>query len=153
MDVMSFTLESLTKLLKGLRRSERGAAAVEFALLIPIISAVLLGLVNYGLAMFDKMELTSATRAGAQLALLDTSDTTAIKQAVVDSTNLSLTIANVTTSQACECADGSAVTCGDPCGDGSANRYYFTVNSSYAHNLLLLGTSVTLNGSATVRTK
>jgi Flp pilus assembly protein TadG len=145
---------SVKSLLQAVARSRRGAAAVEFALMIPIISALMLGLVNYGLATFDKMELTSAARAGAQLALLDTTTSSSdIKQAVVDSTNLSLTTSDVTTSEACECADGSSVTCGATCGDGSTNRYYYTVSASYDHALLLLGTSITLNGSATVRTK
>jgi len=137
----------------GVVRSTRAAAAVEFAIFLPIISAFLLGIVNYGLATFDKMELTSAARAGAQWALLDSSDTTAIKQAVVDSTNLSLTTSDVTTSTACECADGSSVTCGATCGDGSSNRYYLTVTASVDHSLLLLGTSITLTSSATVRTQ
>jgi len=142
-------LNSVNKVL----RSKRAAAAVEFALFVPIISAFLLGIVNYGLAMFDKMELTSATRAGAQWALLDSTNTAAIKQAVVDSTNLSLTTADVTTTQACECADGSSVTCGATCGDGSSNRYYLTVSASVNHSLLMLGTSITLSSSATVRTQ
>lgn len=148
-----FWVDSIRRQVDRVLRSTRAAAAVEFAIFVPIISAFLLGIVNYGLATFDKMELTSAARAGAQWALLDSSSTTAIKQAVVDSTNLSLTTSNVTTSTACECADGSSVTCGATCGDGSANRYYLTVNASVDHSLLLLGTSITLTSSATVRTQ
>ncbi len=153
MNLRCFRFGSVRAAAGGAMRSKRGAAAVEFAIFIPIISAFLLGIINYGLAMFDKMELTSAARAGAQLALLDSSSTSVIKQAVVDSTNLGLTTSDVTTTEACECADGSTVTCGATCGDGSSNRYYFTVNASYGHTLLLLGTTITLNGSATVRTQ
>jgi len=149
----SLWIESVQRIVDDTLRSTRAAAAVEFAIFIPIISAFLLGIVNYGLATFDKMELTSAARAGAQWALLDSSSTTAIKQAVVDSTNLSLTTSDVTTSTACECADGSSVTCGATCGDGSSNRYYLTISASVDHSLLLLGTSITLTSSATVRTQ
>ncbi len=131
----------------------RAAAAVEFALIVPVIAACIIGVINYGLAMFEKMELEGAARAGAQLALASTSDTAAIKSAVVGSTNLSITTADVTTTEFCECADGSTVTCGNTCSDGSANRYYFTVTVSEDYALLLVPTTITLTASATVRTQ
>ncbi len=138
-----------------LASSQRGAAAVEFALLVTVITAALTGIVNYGLAMVNKMELTSATRAGAQLALLDASDTSAIKQAVVDSTNLPITTGNVTTTEFCACADGTSPNpvCGGTCNDSSTNDSNFmTMSVSYTHTLLLLGTTITITGSTTVRT-
>lgn len=134
-------------------RSERGAAAVEFALIIPVILAALTGIANYGLAMYNKMELVSAARAGAQQAILDRTDTTAIKNAVVDSTNLGITTANVTTVESCMCSDGSTTTCGVACVDGDPNHYYMTITANYTHTLLLLGTSINLSGSVKVRTE
>ena len=133
--------------------SRRGAAAVEFAILVPVILAALTGIVNFGLVMFDKMELVSAARAGAQLALIDRTDTTGIAQAVVASTNLSLTTSDVTTTEFCECADGTTVTCGTTCVDASSNRYFMTISASYNHTLLLLGTTMSLTGSTTIRTQ
>lgn len=133
--------------------SRRGAAAIEFALIAPVILVALTGIVNYGLAMFDKMQMQSAARSGAQLALLDAGDTAAIKQAVVDSTNLGITTSDVTTTQFCECANATIITCGNTCSDGSTNRYFMTVTATYNHTLLLLGTTVALTGSATVRTQ
>ncbi len=134
-------------------RTERGAAAVEFALIIPFILAALLGIANYGLAVYDKMELVGAARAGAQQAILDRTDTTAIKNAVVNSSNLGLTTANVTTTESCLCSDGTGITCGATCGDGDPNHYYMTITASYAHTLLLLGTTINLSGSVKVRTQ
>jgi Flp pilus assembly protein TadG len=135
-------------------QNERGAAAVEFALIIPVVVAALTGIANYGLAMYDKMELVSAARAGAQQAILDRTDTTAIKNAVVNSTNLGLTTANVTTSESCLCADGTAISaCGQTCLDNDPNHFYMTITVSYTHTLLLLGTSVNLTDSVKVRTQ
>ena len=131
-----------------LRQDRDGAAAVEFAILVPVIAAILTGVANYGLATFDKMELTSAARAGAQYALLDATDTAAIATAVVNSTNLSITASDVTTTQFCEDSAGAAATCGD----ASATRTYMTVSVTEDFTLLLLGTSISLTGSATVRT-
>lgn len=129
-----------------------GAAAVEFALLVPVVLAALTGIVNYGLAMYNKMELMGAVRAGAQVALIDYTNTTAIAQAVVDSTNAGISISDVTTTQFCECADGSTVTCGSTCADSSANRYFMTISATQNFTLLLLGTTVSLSASTTIRT-
>jgi len=142
------------KLTVRLWRSAAGVAALEFALIAPIIIALLAGLANYGLAMFDKMELVSAARAGAQLALIDSDVTTSeIQAAVVASTNLSISTSDVSVAQSCECADGTSVTCGATCGDGSSNRYFYTVTASEDFTLLILGTTITLSGSAVVRTQ
>ena len=105
-----------------LASSRRGAAAVEFALMATVIAAMLTGIANYGMAQFDKMELRSAARAGAQMALKNRTDTTAIKNAAANATNLSITTADVATSETCECADGTALSaCGDACNDGGSN--------------------------------
>jgi len=134
--------------------SERGAAAVEFALIIPAILAALLGIVNYGLAMYDKMELVGAARAGAQQAIFDRTDTTAIKTAVVNSTNLGITTADVTTTESYLCADGTVVALAtDTCVNSDPMQYYMTITANYTHTLLLLGTTMNLSGSVKVRTQ
>ncbi len=131
----------------------KAVAAVEFAIIMTFLSLVFIGLANYGLATFEKMELTSAARSGAQVALIDSSDSAAIKAAVVASTNSSISTSDVTTTEFCECADGSSITCGATCGDGSSNQYYFTVTATETYPLLLLPTTLVLTGSATVRTQ
>ena len=129
----------------------RGAAAVEFALLMPIFVIFLLGFADLGVAVFNKMELMSATRAGAQLALLDSTETTAIRQAVVDSSTTGLTLDDVTADQSCKCADGTDITCGDTCGDGSDNRIFMTIFASQDVTLNFISTTVNVDGSATIR--
>jgi Flp pilus assembly protein TadG len=130
-------------------RSTRAAAAVEFAILVPVIAALLTGIANYGLAMFDKIELIGAARADVQYALLDASDTTAIANSVVDAANLSITTSDVTTTEFCEDDAGDSATCGD----ADATRAYMTVSVSDDFTLLILGTTITLTGTATVRTE
>lgn len=130
-----------------LARCRRGVAAVEFGLLVPILLIIMLGIVNYGLVMFNKMELVSAARSGTQLALADYTDTTSIKDAVVNATSLSLDTSNVTTTQFCECS-GTSITCGD---STCPNEIYLTVTVSDDFDLLLVSTTLTLSGSSTVR--
>lgn len=47
-------------------RSERGAAAVEFALVVPFLAMLLLGLVTTGLTYSDHLAITNAVREGAR---------------------------------------------------------------------------------------
>ena len=51
------------------RIRERGSAAVEFALLLPILLLLLLALVQVGVIARDSLVLTQASRAGARFDL------------------------------------------------------------------------------------
>ncbi len=57
----------------GMRRGprERGAAAVEFALVLPLLLLLVLGGIDYGLYFSDSMALRDAARAGARSAALE----------------------------------------------------------------------------------
>ncbi|MDN5795024.1 MAG: pilus assembly protein [Intrasporangium sp.] len=52
------------------RGAERGAAAVEFALLLPLMFLVIAGIVDFGRAFFTQIELTNAAREGARAAVV-----------------------------------------------------------------------------------
>lgn len=57
------------------RRSEDGAVAAEFALLAPILILLLLGIVQFGLAMWRVSIVESAAREGARVASVGAPDT------------------------------------------------------------------------------
>lgn len=135
---------------KRLKQDIRGAAAVEFALIIPVLSIVLLGVIDYGMVALEKMEMMSATRAGAQLAIADYSDTDAIKDIVVASTNLSISTSDVTTTQFCECA-GVTTDCSDTCSGSVVKEYYMTVSATEQFTPLFISSDITVSGSTTVR--
>ena len=50
------------------RRGDRGASAVEFALVVPLLLTFLLGTVELGLFMKDYVSMSSSVRAGARSA-------------------------------------------------------------------------------------
>ena len=51
---------------RQLRRGERGASAVEFALIIPLLVMLLIGTVTAGLVYADHVSVTNAAREGAR---------------------------------------------------------------------------------------
>lgn len=52
------------------RRQDRGAAAVELAIVLPVLLLVLFGLIDFGRAFNANMALTQAAREGARVAAL-----------------------------------------------------------------------------------
>lgn len=51
---------------KKLLSSEHGAVIVEFALVLPLLAALLFGIVEFGLLFYNKQVLTNASREGAR---------------------------------------------------------------------------------------
>lgn len=49
---------------------QSGAAAVEFALLLPLLMAMLVGVIDVALALYDKAVLTQASREGARAGIV-----------------------------------------------------------------------------------
>ena len=87
-------------------RSERGAELIEFALVLPLLLFIIMGLIDFGF-LFQRFEVvTNAAREGARMAVLPgyaTADVTARVQNYVSSgglattsTNPSVAVTNVT---------------------------------------------------------
>lgn len=89
------------------RDGDRGAAVVEFALVLLPLIFVIFGIIDFGMAYNAKQTLNQAARVGARLASVGKADT-AVKAAVVDAADPTVKIAttDVTVSAAC----GTAVT-------------------------------------------
>lgn len=66
----------------GFAASQRGTAAVEFALVLPIVLAIVLALVQVGLLVRDRLLVESAVRSGARTAAVEPGDD-AIRAAVL----------------------------------------------------------------------
>ena len=64
-----------------MRTNERGSAAVEFALVLPILVLLALALVQVGLLVRDQLILVEAARAGARQAVV-TEDEAEIRAAI-----------------------------------------------------------------------
>lgn len=64
------------------RFSDRGAAAVEFAIVVPVLLIILLALVDFGRLFFVQVSIAAASREGARAASIGrtSADVTAIVQ-------------------------------------------------------------------------
>jgi len=51
-------------------RSERGASAVEFAIILPVLFLVIAGIVDFGRFFFTKIQVTNAAREGVRMAVV-----------------------------------------------------------------------------------
>jgi Flp pilus assembly protein TadG len=101
--------------MRALRHRRRaGTATVEFAIVAPVLLMIVLGLMDWGLALEQRLRLQTAVRAGAQFALTAPTDTAgitaAIRAAAPDLASLSANSSGVW----CECA-GTAMSCTGSC--------------------------------------
>ena len=72
-------------LFRRFRRSDRGVALVEFALVAPILFLLVLGIIEFGFLYSGYITLTGAAREGARIAVVG-GDEDAIRAAVVNHT-------------------------------------------------------------------
>ena len=151
------------------RRSESGNAAVEFALLAPLLGIVLVGLGDLGIAVNIATKLDSAARAGAVYAMYYPNDTNGVKLAAQGATNDgSLSLKSGTPALFCTCGSsaytggvGSAganpqVDCTTgTCTSPKVKNFYVTVGvtQTFTPTLTYAGFfgSLALTGTATVQ--
>jgi Flp pilus assembly protein TadG len=91
-----------------------GSAAVEFALIAPILLVLAVGLADYATLAGQTSALTAATRAGAEYARAKPTDTTGGANNAVTSFMAFAPAATATSTTFCTCTDGTTVSCPQP---------------------------------------
>ena len=121
------------------RRSERGAAAVEMALVLPILLFLVFGIVDFGRLLNAQITLTEAAREGARAEALNQSANTRVQAA---SGNLQGVTTTLTPSTGCPTPYDPANTSADAV---VTTTYTFTFITPIAGIARLFGG--TFNGS------
>jgi len=159
MNLFRRTYSVLSGLAARAAACRRGAAAVEFALIMPFVMFGLTGVADYGMAAFNRMELASAARSGAQYAIYNRTNTTAvkisaIKDVVVASTNAGITASDVAATESYACDDGTSISdpSTDTCSDAGEIQYYMTIVVSQTFTYILWAGTKNLSVTVTVRT-
>ncbi len=80
---------------------DRGAAAVEFALLLPLLLLIIFGVIDFGRALNAQITLTQAAREGARLDALGQPNSAVVTRTINAATGLNLTSANVSETLVC----------------------------------------------------
>ncbi len=122
--------KTMSILKRDMLRKTDGLAAVELALVLPILSLILVGTWDFGRAFQENARLASAARAGAQYGAYSTDnaeDTNGIILAARYDANDDDEVLLVTPVRSCECPNGSSISCEDTCGSGEMSRMYVTV--------------------------
>ncbi len=116
-------------------RGEGGAAAIELALILPVLVLLLFGIIEFGRGYNAKIEITGAAREGARVLALDSGDpaaTVAAAAPTLDAGNLQVT------------------TSGSPCVTGT--QASVTVSYPFDYNIPLFGTNtITLSSTGVMR--
>lgn len=89
-------------------QGDGGAAAVEFAMLVPILLALVFGITSFGLLFHQQIQLSAAAREGARSMAIKKVQATAIQAVKTAAPNLNP--ANMTISVPSTCATDTNVT-------------------------------------------
>ncbi len=130
--------------------SKDGNAAVEFAIIAPVLIGLLVPVADFGLYIYDQMQLNLAAQAGMEYAARNGWVPAGIQQAAINaSPSLNLTAQNVTSSEFCGCPSGTTIAaqnCNDPntgqqahCNNDPAQPLvgtYVNVTTTYQYNTL-----------------
>lgn len=119
----------LRQIFKHYWRDESGASAVEFIMMAPIFIVLLVGTVDFGFFMTEKMRLQTVAQVTAdyvsQTQVDDNAQVVAAESYDGDFEDVTLT-SNFT----CECSDGTAQECPVSCGDDDYQRRFVDVSAS-----------------------
>ena len=142
-------------------QDRRGVAALEFALIAPVLMVIFGGVTDLGLSMAAQSQLNQGVANGAQYAFKVGATVTATQvQTMVQSAAGLSGVTAVVTGPALHCVGGSpatltAGTSGVACSDGTQPGTYISITATYTYQQLLPLLSTFLNTnlqqSATVR--
>ena len=109
-------------------KNKKGAAAIEFAITVPVLFVLVVCVINMGFILTKENELNSAVNAGFLDAVENADNTAEVSASVSAATVLSPLTSTVTSF--CSCADAVILACNTLCADGTAPGTYIKIVAS-----------------------
>jgi Flp pilus assembly protein TadG len=117
-----------------------GNMIIEFTLALPVLSLMLVGMLDLGNYSLQKSAMLQGARQGAQYAILAPTDDTNIRATAKNATGL--TGVTATNSLFCECVSGTPVNCSSSCSGGGTLKKYVNVQTSKTFTSVLTATNL-----------
>jgi Flp pilus assembly protein TadG len=139
-----------------LTRDDRGASAVELALIAPLLVLLLLGMVHFASVEVHRMQMTNAVRAGLQYASVRKPSGENAETLISEAVETAAPVADgrsVSSRLYCECPGGSQISCEDACSTGHRSAYVeIVMTDTFSPPLSHLAVkTVTLAARGTIR--
>lgn len=122
-------------LLRRFPRDRAGNVIIEFALGLPILFLLMVGLLDLGNYGLQKSALLQGAREGVHYGIVSSSDSANINTTAQNATGL--TGVTATNTVFCECVSGTTVSCSTTCGSGNTLKQYLTVTTSKSFSSVL----------------
>lgn len=137
-----------------------GNAALEAAIIAPVLVMLSVGITDYGLAIHRKMQIQHAAQAGADYAMRSGFNLGAITSSVTAATTATGIVALPAPVEFCGCTAGTTIVvaaCSALCADGTAAGTYVTVSAQGNYTTLLpypgIPASFTFSATSVARTR
>jgi Flp pilus assembly protein TadG len=145
--------------LSSLVLDEEGTVAIEFGLIAAVMCVLFLGLFDFGIGYWQKIQVGNAARAGGEYAIVNGWNQSNIATAITSATGLSSIAATPAPTKFCGCPKTSAgiatAACGSSCTGGGTAATYVTVNAKASYTSIFtypgIANPLTLAASVTVR--
>jgi len=129
-----------------------GAAGVEFALLLPTLSLLLMGVFDYGALAYQTMQVAAAAHAGADYALRNGWNQTGVQNAVTGATALTVSASPAPAlSKGCISNNALVITTSATCSSGLASGSYVVVNARSPFSPLLAWSGLSFPSTITAQ--
>jgi Flp pilus assembly protein TadG len=137
-------LRSLHSCARQLGFDCRGNIIIEFALVMPVLFLLLVGMLDLGRYGLQKSSMLQGARAGGQYALVAPDETANIETTAQNATGL--TGVTATSVKFCECVSGTTVSCETTCSGGATRKTYVTVTTTKTFSSILSVTTLSFAG-------
>ncbi len=146
------------RLCQDLFNQEHGTAAIDLAIILPVLIAMAFGLVDYSSALLQQTQVQNAAQRGLQYALTHGFDSSAMSSVITRNTNSAVISATPAPSKFCGCPNNvgiSSTTCSSLCSDGSRAGTYVSASAAATYipyiALPFVPASFALQSTATAR--